>query len=407
MDRLSESGAIAGSKELWTCRAEVAPPRPDGRASLCPDPASPAAPDPRGCSSPFPRRASLRRRLRPRDNAATLLRGARACLALLGAAALLALTAPAQAQQTTVWSATLTPVDIGASILGCDTAATSTPPKNAATSAVLSDNDFTYDSTDYTVISLFVQPNGTLTLVLSTPPLTTATAALTLVVGSTHSRPRQRRRRPDFGKFRWSSTSVSLTVGTAVTVSLVSGTVSANAAPTVANPIDDQTATVGTALNFAFPTNTFADTDAGDTLTYTADQIRRFRAALVAELRRGHAHVLGHADGRGRGDSLGEGDGERRHRLGQRHLRHRGLGGGQHAPVFADATASRSFTETVGDAAVSTAGRRGRRGDGDGRGWRRHAHLQPGRHGRGEVRHRHGQMLGVRNTTGRPRRAIR
>ena len=43
-----------------------------------------------------------------------------------------------------------------------------------------------------------------------------------------------------------------------------------NAAPTVANPIDDQTATVGTALNFAFPTNTFADTDAGDTLTYTA-----------------------------------------------------------------------------------------------------------------------------------------
>ena len=44
----------------------------------------------------------------------------------------------------------------------------------------------------------------------------------------------------------------------------------ANNAPTVANPIDDQTATVGTALLYAFPTNTFADTDAGDTLTYTA-----------------------------------------------------------------------------------------------------------------------------------------
>ena len=43
-----------------------------------------------------------------------------------------------------------------------------------------------------------------------------------------------------------------------------------NTAPTVANPIDDQTATVGTALNFAFPANTFADTDTGDTLTYTA-----------------------------------------------------------------------------------------------------------------------------------------
>ena len=40
----------------------------------------------------------------------------------------------------------------------------------------------------------------------------------------------------------------------------------------MANPIDDQTATVGTALNYAFPTNTFADTDTGDTLTYTATQ---------------------------------------------------------------------------------------------------------------------------------------
>ena len=44
-----------------------------------------------------------------------------------------------------------------------------------------------------------------------------------------------------------------------------------NAAPTVANPIDDQTATVGTALLYAFPANTFADADS-DTLTYTATQ---------------------------------------------------------------------------------------------------------------------------------------
>ena len=44
----------------------------------------------------------------------------------------------------------------------------------------------------------------------------------------------------------------------------------ANTAPTVANPIQDQTATVGTALTYAFPANTFNDTDAGDTLAYTA-----------------------------------------------------------------------------------------------------------------------------------------
>ena len=96
-------GDIAGKKEARTCRAAVAPlprtapPRPDGRASLSPDPASPAARDPRGCSSPFPRRASLRRRLRPRDNAATLLRGARAAAFALAALAALALGLPEQA----------------------------------------------------------------------------------------------------------------------------------------------------------------------------------------------------------------------------------------------------------------------------------------------------------------------
>ena len=45
-----------------------------------------------------------------------------------------------------------------------------------------------------------------------------------------------------------------------------------NTAPTVANEIPDQAATVGTALDYEFPANTFADTDAGDTLTYTATQ---------------------------------------------------------------------------------------------------------------------------------------
>ena len=76
MDRLSESGAIAGSKEPRTCRADVALP-PDRRAFLSPDLASPAARDPRGSSLPFARRSSLRRRLRGRAAA-----GALAALAL-------------------------------------------------------------------------------------------------------------------------------------------------------------------------------------------------------------------------------------------------------------------------------------------------------------------------------------
>ena len=42
-----------------------------------------------------------------------------------------------------------------------------------------------------------------------------------------------------------------------------------NDAPTVANAIQDQTATVGTAFSYAFPANAFSDAD-GDTLSYTA-----------------------------------------------------------------------------------------------------------------------------------------
>ena len=52
----------------------------------------------------------------------------------------------------------------------------------------------------------------------------------------------------------------------------VSGTTVANAAPTVANEIADQTATVGTAFSFVFPENTFNDGD-DDTLTYTVKQV--------------------------------------------------------------------------------------------------------------------------------------
>ena len=62
--------------------------RPFGQPRSAPPQPCPVRRDPRGCSSPFPRRASLWRRLRLRENAATRLRGARACLALLAAAAL-------------------------------------------------------------------------------------------------------------------------------------------------------------------------------------------------------------------------------------------------------------------------------------------------------------------------------
>ena len=43
-----------------------------------------------------------------------------------------------------------------------------------------------------------------------------------------------------------------------------------NTAPTVANPIPNQTAVVGTTFSYEFPANTFNDVDSSDTLTYTA-----------------------------------------------------------------------------------------------------------------------------------------
>ena len=58
---------------------------------------------------------------------------------------------------------------------------------------------------------------------------------------------------------------------TSTTIASVAATVNAaaNNAPTVANMIPDQTATVGTALSYAFPDNTFNDAD-NDELTYSA-----------------------------------------------------------------------------------------------------------------------------------------
>ena len=220
-------------------------------------------------SASGPHRSSLRRRLRPRlrprDNAATLLRGARACLALLAAAALLALAAPAQAQ-TEVWTATLTPGDLTSGIRGCSN---DVGAARCSSTSVLSDDSFNYDSTAYNITGLFVRSDGQLEFIVDADLTTNTLADLTLVVGST-SLVLSGGTASGTVKLIFYSSSVSLTVGTDITVKLTAA--STNAAPTVANPIDDQTATVGTALNYAFPTNTFADTDTGDTLTYTATQ---------------------------------------------------------------------------------------------------------------------------------------
>ena len=69
------------------------------------------------------------------------------------------------------------------------------------------------------------------------------------------------------GSGSWTASPISVPLMIGVNGTTAGGT---NAAPTVATEIPDQTAMAGTAFDYTVPDDTFADTDAGDTLTYTA-----------------------------------------------------------------------------------------------------------------------------------------
>ena len=117
------------------------------------------------------------------SRAQSLSRSARRSLrafafAALACAALMGFSATAQAQ-TEVWTATLTGKDLGTSQVGC---ANTTP--SARCSDFLSEDEFTYDSTDYAVTDLFVRPSGSLVLGFNAD-LTTAAQTLTLDVAGT------------------------------------------------------------------------------------------------------------------------------------------------------------------------------------------------------------------------------
>ena len=288
--------------------------RPFGQPRSAPPQPCPVRRDPRGCSSPFPRRASLWRRLRLRENAATRLRGARACLALLAAAALPRLAAlllvlaaslaaaenaaarsvtlvsnanqgldtsstagrnRAQAFTTGAVAATLSSVEIISEDSEGDDAAVSLCTVN-------SDNLPTSSCTALTAPSSFAAG----TLVFRAPANTTLAANTTysLLVTSPGS---------DYlvldvtlsgaedagGTTGWSIANNfhSLSRGTTSTwathtmraLRITIKDASANNAPTVATEIPDRTATADAAFSYAFPADTFTDAD-GDTLTYTA-----------------------------------------------------------------------------------------------------------------------------------------
>ena len=172
----------------------------------------------------------------------------------------------AAATTTDVWTATLTPAALVNNIIGCDSSADIA--RDCSTVTILSDDTFTYDSQNYTIAVLYLDPDGDLTFSLSAN-MTTATQGLTLVIdgtsfvlanadGGTGSAPTR----------TWNTTSLSWTIGTDVNVKITA--TAANTAPTVANPIPNRTATVGTEFSYTFLANTFNDVDATDTLTYSA-----------------------------------------------------------------------------------------------------------------------------------------
>ena len=211
--------------------------------------------------------------------------GPRACLALLAATALLALAAPAQAQPTTV-----TQSGDGAtwSLVGENTVAAGQQTYTytlTRTSGSLPLNEYfgftsdtleaerfqdgysdctgtnyfcftlsnSYSYSEYTVSNVrfagrILRDTSPHVLTLKVATGTPAGTTVTLGVVRRSGVPR--------------SGGLQITVGTAPT----------NTAPTVANTIPNQTATAGTAFSYAFLANTFADTDPGDTLTYTATQ---------------------------------------------------------------------------------------------------------------------------------------
>ena len=270
----SDPGDIAGKQQPRTCRADAAP--HDGRS---PGRGQEGA----GCQRRFPvitarsmdcssepgvivagAGALPRARRRCEAGKRTHGPGPRACLALLAATALLAMAAPAQAQ-TEVWSATLTPVHVGGGILGC----LDVPSAACSSTAILSDDDFTHDSTDYTVFGLILQTDGSFSFTVDTT-ITTETAALTLVVGSTSLVLADATTQNNLER-TWASSGVSLTVGTAIDVKLTAATTTTNT-PATGAPTITGTAEVGQTLTAS--TTGIADADGLTSVSYAYQWIR-------------------------------------------------------------------------------------------------------------------------------------
>ena len=189
----------------------------------------------------------------------------------------LALAAAPVAAQTDVWTATLTPVDLGGSSLGC----TGTGLRACSTATVLADDDFTYDSTDYTVSDI-VLTSGSLSVTFDTD-ITTASNALVLVVGSTSLA------FADGGTSArsrfWLNTGLSWTAGTAVSTTLIG--------PTPVVPPGWSLKPTGLAASAKFRLLFLSSTKRDGTATGIAD----YNTFVQTRSEAGHTDIQGHSAG--------------------------------------------------------------------------------------------------------------
>ena len=271
----SDPGDIAGKQQPRTCRADAAPHdgRRPGRGQegagcqrrfpVITARSMDCSSEPDGLATVAGALPGARRRCEPGKR--THGPGPQACLALLAATTLLALAAPAQAQ-TEVWTATLTPVDLGFNLLGCSNGV---PSGRCSSTTVLSEDSFTYDSTDYTITGFFTRSAGNLEIIVDADLTTNTLADLTLVVGST-SLVLSGSTASGTSKLIFDSPGVSLTAGTDITVKLTApGTpnTAAMGAPTITG-----TAQVGQTLTAV--TTGITDADGLTSATYTYQWIR-------------------------------------------------------------------------------------------------------------------------------------
>ena len=158
-----------------------------------------------------------------------------ALAALLIVAGTLAFVGQAQAQQT-LWSATLTVkdlvVDSTSMAKGCSNNDNVADDPLCSTSSILTDDDFTFEGTTYTIRALFVLNNSANLGISFTGPLRTKARALTLSIGSTDFAFKDADVKEDNARI-WNSSGLSWSVGDTVAVSLKAST--DTTAPTVSS----------------------------------------------------------------------------------------------------------------------------------------------------------------------------